>query len=66
MLDNFSISALREAVAETAGRVRLEASGNVTLHNIRSIAETGVDFVSAGALTKNLKALDLSMRFKSC
>lgn len=65
MLDNFSISLLRTAVAETAGRVQLEASGNVSLHNIRSIAETGVDFVSVGALTKNVKALDLSMRFQS-
>jgi nicotinate-nucleotide pyrophosphorylase (carboxylating) len=65
MLDNFSISTLRAAVAETAGRVQLEASGNVSLHNIRSIAETGVDFISVGALTKNVKVLDLSMRFRS-
>lgn len=65
MLDNFSISTLRTAVAETAGRARLEASGNVSLHNIRSIAETGVDFISVGALTKDLRALDLSMRFQS-
>ena len=45
------------------GRARLEASGGVTLENIRDIAETGVDFISIGALTKNLHAIDLSMRF---
>lgn len=62
MLDNFDLQGLREAVTFTAGRVELEASGNVTLDTLRSIAETGVDFISIGALTKDCTALDLSMR----
>jgi len=64
LLDNFSPELLREAVRITAGRLKLEASGNVTLKNIASIAETGVDFISAGALTKNIQAVDLSLRFR--
>ena len=63
MLDNFSLADLREAVTVTAGRAELEASGNVGPHNLRSIAETGVDFISLGALTKQIRPLDLSMRF---
>lgn len=63
LLDNFSLDLLRAAVALNAGRAKLEASGGVTLENIRSIAETGVDYVSTGALTKDVKAIDLSMRF---
>lgn len=63
LLDNFSLQQLREAVALNAGRARLEASGNVNLETIRQIAETGVDDISVGALTKDLKAVDLSMRF---
>jgi nicotinate-nucleotide pyrophosphorylase (carboxylating) len=63
LLDNFSLEALRSAVRQTAGRARLEASGGVTLENIRSIAETGVDYISVGALTKHVHAVDLSMRF---
>ena len=63
LLDNFSVDLLRKAVTMTAGRARLEASGGVTLENIRAIAETGVDCISTGALTKDLKAIDLSMRF---
>jgi nicotinate-nucleotide pyrophosphorylase (carboxylating) len=63
LLDNFSVDLLRTAVTMTAGRARLEASGGVTLENIRAIAETGVDCISTGALTKDLKAIDLSMRF---
>jgi nicotinate-nucleotide pyrophosphorylase (carboxylating) len=63
LLDNFSVEALRRAVRLTAGRIRLEASGGVTLENIRDIAQTGVDFISIGALTKNLHAIDLSMQF---
>ena len=63
MLDNFSLADLREAVTVTAGRAELEASGNVGPHNLRSIAETGVDFISLGALTKQITPLDLSMRF---
>ena len=62
MLDNFSLEALREAVARTAGRAELEASGNVTDQTLVAIAETGVDLISIGALTKHISALDLSMR----
>lgn len=63
MLDNFSHEDMRRAVQETAGRAKLEASGNVDLECIRSVAETGVDFISVGALTKHVRAVDLSMRF---
>jgi nicotinate-nucleotide pyrophosphorylase (carboxylating) len=62
MLDNFDLDALREAVAMNDGRVELEASGNVNLNTLRPIAQTGVDFISIGALTKDCKSLDLSMR----
>ncbi|CAI8868590.1 carboxylating nicotinate-nucleotide diphosphorylase [Methylocaldum szegediense] len=62
LLDNFSLAMMREAVAVAAGRAKLEVSGNVTLDTIRSIAETGVDYISVGALTKNVRAIDLSMR----
>lgn len=65
LLDNFSLPQLKQAVKLNNHRLELEASGNVTLDTILSIAETGVDFISSGALTKNIKALDLSMRFKS-
>ena len=64
MLDNFSFDELRAAVELTAGAIELEASGNIDLGNIRTIAETGVDYISIGALTKNVKAVDLSMRIK--
>jgi len=68
LLDNFSIDELKEAVAtnESYGIVgaELEASGNVTLDTIREIAETGVDYISTGALTKNIRAADLSMLFR--
>lgn len=64
MLDNFSLDDLRSAVALTEGSVELEASGNIDLTNIRTIADTGVDFISIGALTKHIKAVDLSMRIK--
>jgi len=63
LLDNFAIDDLRTAARETNGRARLEASGGVTIDNVRDIAETGVDFISIGALTKNLRAIDLSLRF---
>lgn len=63
MLDNFSLDAMREAVAIAAGRSELEASGNVNEQTLRAIAETGVDFISIGALTKTVIPLDLSMRF---
>jgi len=64
LLDNFTLDMMREAAAINAGRAVLEASGNVSLETIRGIAETGVDRISVGALTKDVKALDLSMRFK--
>jgi len=64
MLDNFSLADMVAAVKLTAGKVELEASGNIGLANIRGIAETGVDFISIGALTKNIKAIDLSMRIQ--
>ena len=63
LLDNFDLAQLREAVKANQGRARLEASGNVSLENVRSIAETGVDYISVGALTKPVQAIDLSMRF---
>jgi nicotinate-nucleotide pyrophosphorylase (carboxylating) len=63
LLDNFSLDMLREAAHINAGCAILEASGNVSLETIRAIAETGVDRISVGALTKDVKALDLSMRF---
>ncbi len=62
LLDNFTLEELRQAVQINRGRARLEASGNVTLENVRQIAETGVDRISVGALTKNVEAVDLSMR----
>jgi nicotinate-nucleotide pyrophosphorylase (carboxylating) len=62
MLDNFSLDAMERAVKLTAGSAELEASGNVTDLTLRPIAETGVDYISIGALTKDCKALDLSMR----
>ena len=62
MLDNFTQEALRDAVSHTAGGAELEASGNVTDETLVAIAETGVDFISIGALTKHVRALDLSMR----
>ena len=64
LLDNFTVEQLRAAVKETAGRVKLEASGSVSLDNIRQIAETGVDFISVGDLTKNVRAIDFSMQFE--
>ncbi len=63
LLDNFDLDQLRAAVALGAGKVRLEASGGVTLETIRSIAETGVDDISVGDLTKDVESIDLSMRF---
>jgi nicotinate-nucleotide pyrophosphorylase (carboxylating) len=62
LLDNFTPQMLKEAVAFTAGRMPLEVSGNVEIDTIRAIADTGVDFISSGALTKNIRAIDLSLR----
>ncbi|HDY7727933.1 TPA: carboxylating nicotinate-nucleotide diphosphorylase [Vibrio vulnificus] len=64
MLDNFTTEMMRQAVEINAGRAALENSGNVTLETIAEYAETGVDYISVGALTKHVKAMDLSMRFK--
>jgi nicotinate-nucleotide pyrophosphorylase (carboxylating) len=63
LLDNMSPDELREAVERAAGRAQLEASGGVTLENVRAVAETGVDFISVGALTHSAPALDLSLLF---
>ena len=67
MLDEFSLPLMREAVAENAGArqpLKLEASGGITAATIREIAETGVDFISVGSITKHVRAIDLSMRFQ--
>jgi nicotinate-nucleotide pyrophosphorylase (carboxylating) len=65
LLDNMSVEKIREAVRISAGRAELEASGGITLENARAIAETGVDRMSVGSLTKDLKAADFSMRFET-
>ncbi|QWF70719.1 carboxylating nicotinate-nucleotide diphosphorylase [Methylomonas paludis] len=64
MLDNFALADMRHAVRQNAGQLELEASGNITLDNIRTVAETGVDYISIGALTKHVHAIDLSMRIE--
>ncbi len=63
LLDNFDVSALTKAVELNQGQAKLEASGGITLDNVRAIAETGVDRISIGAITKDIRAIDLSMRF---
>jgi nicotinate-nucleotide pyrophosphorylase (carboxylating) len=63
LLDNFDLAGMRKAVALNAGRASLEASGGVDLAHVRAIAETGVDRISIGGLTKDIHAVDLSMRF---
>ena len=65
MLDNFSQQQMIEAVKHVAGRCKLEASGNITIENLREVASTGVDYISMGVLTKDVKAVDLSMRFNA-
>jgi len=65
LLDNMTIQELREAVRLCAGRAQTEASGNVSLENVRDIAESGIDFISVGALTHSAKAFDLSLRWIS-
>ncbi len=62
LLDNFNLEQLVKAVTITQGRAKLEASGNIDKHTIRAIAETGVDYISIGALTKHIRAIDFSMR----
>jgi nicotinate-nucleotide pyrophosphorylase (carboxylating) len=61
MLDNFTLDAMRKAVQLVAGRIEVEASGNMTLQNIRSVAETGVNLISVGALTHSVRTLDISL-----
>ena len=63
MLDNFSVEDIAKAVEINASRVELEASGNITLENIQEVAKTGVDYISVGAITKNLQAIDFSILF---
>ena len=66
MLDNMSLTQMREAVNCVAGRALTEASGNVTLERVRAVAETGVNFVSTGAITHSVQALDISMKLALC
>lgn len=63
MLDNFSVDDMKKAVQLTSGRAKLEASGNITDDTLLQFAQTGVDYISIGALTKHCRAIDLSMRF---
>jgi len=65
MLDNMSASEMKQAVEKTAGKVKLEASGKITLENVRQVAMTGVDIISIGALTHSYKALDISLEMES-
>ena len=62
MLDNFSLEMTREAVKRIAGRCEIESSGGITLETLRDYAECGVDFVSVGALTHQIKSLDMSLK----
>ncbi|GAA80076.1 nicotinate-nucleotide pyrophosphorylase [Pseudoalteromonas sp. BSi20495] len=64
MLDNFSIEQIKQAVTLTHKRAKLEVSGNMTLETLKAYSQAGVDFISSGALTKNLQSIDLSMRFE--
>ena len=64
MLDNMSCEDMKKSLEITAGRAKLEASGNVTLDNIRDVALTGVDIISLGALTHSVTAFDISMKWK--
>lgn len=65
MLDNFTVEMINKAVTITDKRAKLEVSGNMTLETLRTYSQAGVDFISSGALTKHVKALDLSMRFEN-
>jgi len=65
LLDNMNLDQMREAVRLAGERAELEASGGITLENVRSVAETGVHRISIGGLTKDLRAVDFSMRFES-
>ena len=63
LLDNFSLEQMRSAVTASPPEVELEASGNITLETIREVAETGVDYISVGALSKHVRAVDFSLVF---
>lgn len=63
LLDNFTLDGLAESVRTHGGHIELEASGDITLDNVRAVADTGVDFISTGAITKHVRAIDFSMRF---
>jgi nicotinate-nucleotide pyrophosphorylase (carboxylating) len=65
LLDNMNLDQMREAVKLAGDRAELEASGGITLENVRAIAETGVHRISSGSLTKDVKAVDFSMRFET-
>ena len=65
MLDNFDLGMIRQAVTENRGRAELEVSGSVTLEQVRKFAQTGVDFISIGALTKHVRAIDFSLRLEN-
>jgi nicotinate-nucleotide pyrophosphorylase (carboxylating) len=65
MLDNFSVPQIQQAVEVTAQRAKLEVSGNMTIEILAEYAQAGVDYISSGALTKNVHSIDLSMRFKN-
>ena len=65
MCDNFTLELLNEAVRRNDGKIKLEASGNVDETTVQKIAETGVDYISIGALTKHIRAIDLSLRFET-
>jgi nicotinate-nucleotide pyrophosphorylase (carboxylating) len=64
MLDNFSVDMIKQAVSITKQQAKLEVSGNMTIETLKTYAQAGVDYISSGALTKHVKALDLSMRFE--
>ena len=64
LLDNFSLDDMQRAVALNDGRIELEASGNIDRDNLAEIAATGVDYVSIGALTKHIRAIDFSLRYR--
>lgn len=65
MLDNFHIADIQQAVSQNKGQAKLEVSGNITADALRALSSTGVDYISSGALTKNMQAIDLSMRLRS-
>ncbi|MCF2915535.1 MULTISPECIES: carboxylating nicotinate-nucleotide diphosphorylase [unclassified Pseudoalteromonas] len=65
MLDNFTVEQIQQAVVLTDKRAKLEVSGNMTLETLKAYSQAGVDFISSGALTKNLQSIDLSMRFSA-